>query len=171
VDRETGRFKVHRAYAGRVTILAPGPDRTRRGRFARYALGSAAAVLVSALAFAVAYRLLDLGPRVASVAAFLAGAIVNFGASRFWAWGRRHRHGLRRDLLGYALLAICIALTATTVTSVVDAALVDADPEQRAVLVEASYFAVYGALFLVRFVLLDRVLFRSRHQVPRTTRA
>jgi len=150
-------------------MLAPGPERTRMGRFARYALGSAGAVLVSAVAFAAAYQLLDLGPRLASVAAFLAGALVNFGASRFWAWGRRHR--LRRDAFGYALLAVCMALTATAVTSVVHAALADADPDQRAVLVEASYFAVYGALFLVRFVLLDRVLFRSRHQVPSTTRA
>src|SRR5262249_34213423 len=136
---EDRRTKVGCAYAGRVTILAPGPDRTRRARFTRYALGSAAAVLISAVAFAAAYRLLDLGPRAASLAAFLAGALVNFSASRYWAWGRRHRRGLHRDVLGYALLAICMALTATAVTSVVHAALVDADPEQRAVLVEASY--------------------------------
>jgi putative flippase GtrA len=165
-----GRAGAGCAYAGRVTILAPGPDRTRRGRFVRYALGSAVAVLVSAVAFAAAYRLLDLGPGVASLTAFLAGALVNFSASRFWAWGRRHRHGLRRDVLGYTLLAICMALIATAVTSLADAVLDGADPDRRALLVEASYFAVYGTLFLVRFVLLDRVLFRSRHQVPSTTR-
>jgi putative flippase GtrA len=154
-----------------VTDLARVPGRTRRGRFARYALGSAGAVLVSAVAFALAYRLLDLGPRLASLTAFLAGALVNFSASRFWAWERRQRRGLSRDVLGYALLALCYALAAAAVTSAVHAALRDAGPDRRAVLVEASYFAVYGALFLLRFVLLDRVLFRSRHQVPSTTRA
>jgi putative flippase GtrA len=153
-----------------VTDPARVPGRTRRGRFARYALGSAGAVLVSAVAFALAYRLFDLGPQLSSLAAFLAGALVNFTASRFWAWERRQRRGLRRDALGYALLALCCALTAAAVTSAVHAVLRDADPGQRAVLVEASYFAVYAAVFLVRFVLLDRVLFRSRHQVPSTTR-
>ena len=168
-----------RAYACRVPVLVTdrGPaseaaaHRTRGGRFLRYAAGSVAAVLVSALAFALAYRLLDLGPRVASVTAFLAGALVNFSASRFWAWDRRRRFGLGRDVVSYALLAVGIAVVAAGVTSLADAQLAGADPDRRAVLVEASYFATYAVLFLVRFLLLDRVVFRSRHQVPSTTRA
>jgi putative flippase GtrA len=154
-----------------VTERDDTPHRTRRGRFLRYAAGSIAAVLVSAVAFALAYRLLDLGPRIASGSAFLAGAIVNFSASRFWAWDRRHRSGLGRDVLSYAALAVVIALVAAGVTSLTDGYLAGTDPNRRAVLVEASYFATYATLFLVRFILLDRVLFRSRHQVPSTTRA
>jgi len=148
-----------------------GGERTRLGRFVRYATGSAGAVVASALAFALAYRLLDLGPRWASVTAFLAGAVVNFSASRFWAWKRRDRSGLGRDLLGYAVLAVAIALIAMGVTSFADAHLAGADPTTRAVLVEGCYFATYAVLFLVRFVVLDRLVFRSRHQVPSTTRA
>ncbi len=145
--------------------------RSWRGRFLRYAAGSAGAVVTSALAFALVYRVLDLGPRVASVSAFAAGALVNFTVSRFWAWQRRDRSGLGRDVLSYALIALAIAGTAALVTSVVDAQLADADPDRRAVLVEGAYFATYATLFLVRFVLLERVVFRSRHQVPSTTRA
>ncbi len=140
-------------------------------RFVRYALGSGAATLVSAVAFALVYRHLHLGPRVATGTAFLGGALVNFTASRFWAWGRRARLGLGRDAVGYALLAVGAAGAAAGVTSAVDWLLHDADETRRAVLVEAAYFATYGALFLVKFVLLDRVVFRSRHQVPSTTRA
>ena len=163
------------AYAGSMAVLltdrdqAPGP--TRGARFARYATGSVGAVLVSAVAFALAYRLLDLGPRVASVTAFLAGALVNFTVNRFWTWQRRHRVGLGRDAFWYALLAVLTALTAAGVTTLTEAALGGADPTRRAVLVESAYFATYAALFLVRFVLLDRLVFRSRHQVPSTTRA
>jgi putative flippase GtrA len=147
------------------------PDRTPLGRFVRYATGSAGAVAASALAFALAYRLLGLGPQVASVTAFLAGAVVNFSASRFWAWNRRDRSGLGRELAGYAVLAVAIALVAMGATSLAEARLAGADPTLRAVLVEGCYFATYAALFVVRFVVLDRVLFRSRHQVPSTTRA
>jgi putative flippase GtrA len=154
-----------------VTDRVEAPGRTRRGRFLRYAAGSAAAVLVSALVFALVYRQLRLGPQLASVSAFLAGALVNFTSHRFWAWNRRRRAGLHRDMLRYALLAVATAAAATGTTTLAQSLLRDADPGRRAVLVEAAYFAAYGALFLVRFVLLDRLVFRSRHQVPTTTRA
>jgi putative flippase GtrA len=140
-------------------------------RFIRYAVGSGLATALSAVTFALAYRVLDLGPRVATGAAFLAGALVNFVANRFWAWDRRSRLRLGRDALSYAALAVAVALSAGAVTSLVHALLRDADPDRRAVLVEASYFATYAVLFLVKFVVLDRVVFRSRHQVPSTTRA
>ena len=163
------------AYARPVAVLVTDrdrtPERTRRGRFVRYAAGSAGAVLVSALAFAIAYRLLGLGPQLASGAAFLAGALVNFSASRFWAWQRRQRSGLGRYVVAYVLLALGMAVVALGVTSLTDAELAGADPTRRAILVEVSYFATYAALFLVRFLVLDRVVFRSRHQVPSTTRA
>jgi putative flippase GtrA len=142
-----------------------------RARFGRYAAGSAGAVLVSALAFALAYGPVGFGPRLASLTAFLAGAVVNFSAHRFWAWDRRGRAGLSRDMMWYALLAVLMAGTAAGVTGMAHAWLRDADPTQRAVLVEAAYFATYGTLFLLRFAVLDRLVFRSRHQVPSTTRA
>lgn len=140
-------------------------------RFLRYALGSGLATLTSAVAFALAYRVLDQGPRIATGAAFLAGATVNFAAGRFWAWNRRARRGLGRDALAYAALAVTTALAAAAVTSVTHAILHDADPTRRAVLVETSYFTTYALLFLVKFLLLDRFVFHSRHQVPTTTRA
>jgi putative flippase GtrA len=141
------------------------------GRFGRYAVGSGLATVTSAVAFALAYRVLDQGPRVATAAAFLAGALVNFTASRFWAWQRRVRRGLGRDALSYAVLSLTAAIAAAVVTSVTHALLHDADPDRRALLVEASYFATYAVLFVGKFVVLDRLVFRSRHQVPSTTRA
>jgi putative flippase GtrA len=147
-------------------------------RFIRYAIGSALATLSSAVAFAIVYRVLGEGPRLASVTAFLAGAVVNFTSNRFWAWrrvGRRHaRPGLGRDALFYAVVAVVSALAATGVTSITHAALADADPDRRAVLVEVSYFATYAVLFLLKFVVLDRLIFKTtndRNQVDSTTRA
>jgi putative flippase GtrA len=136
-----------------------------RGRFVRYAAGSAAATGASAVTFALAYRGLHAGPQVASVTAFAAGALVNFVSARFWAWSRRHRLGLSRDLAGYLALAVTTALAAATVTTI-------AERHTRTwLLVMAAYFGTYAAMFLVKFVLLDRVIFRSRHHVVKTTRA
>ena len=142
-------------------------------RFIRYALGSVLATVVSAVAFAVMYRSLRSGPRLASVTAFAAGAVVNFVANRFWAWDRRGQLGLGRDLASYAVVAVATALAAAGVTSATEsyAPHVGAFAAHLALVVEASYFATYAAMFLVKFAVLDRVVFRSRAQVQKTTRA
>jgi putative flippase GtrA len=133
-------------------------------RFIRFAVGSGLATLASAVIFAVSYRMLHLGPQVASVAAFVSGALINFVANRFWTWARRDRRGLGRDAAWYALLAVGTALAATGVTSVTDWYVdqAGASPNHQALLVEASYFATYAAMFGIKFVLLDRVIFRAR---------
>jgi putative flippase GtrA len=138
-------------------------------RFLKYALGSGLATLTSAAAFAIVYHIGN-EPRVASVVAFASGAVVNFIAGRFWAWERRARPGLGRDVVSFAVISVVSALAAAGVTSLTHSALTDADPDTRAVLVEASYFATYAVLFMAKFLLLDRLVFRSRHQVPNTTR-
>ena len=147
--------------------------RTRIGRFVRYAIGSGVATAVSAVVFAVSYRVLHEGPRVSSVAAFASGALVNFAANRFWAWGRKERVGLGKDLISYAVVAVATALAAAGVTSATEnvAPKIAMLADHVADAVEASYFATYAAMFLVKFVVLDRLVFRSRAQVENTTRA
>jgi putative flippase GtrA len=152
----------------RARLVDPAGVRTR---FVRYCASSGLASLVSAAMFALVYRWLEQGPRAATVTAVVTGALVNFTANRFWSWGRRQRLGLGRDAVAYAALVTVTALTAAVVTSLTHVYLRVADPNLRAVLVEASYFATYAALFLIKFAILDRVVFRSRHQVPSTTRA
>jgi putative flippase GtrA len=142
-------------------------------RFIRYAAGSALATLTSAGTFAVVFHF-NGGPRLASLAAFLTGAAVNFVAGRFWAWKRQGPVRLRRDMVAYLALSISIALAATVVTSLTDhyARRSDVLADNLGLVVEAAYFATYGAMFLLKFAILDRVVFRPRprpsadHAVP-----
>jgi putative flippase GtrA len=134
----------------------------RWGRFLRYAATSAVATGASATTFAVAYRLLHLGPLAASVAAFVSGAVVNFVGNRFWTWSLRQRQGLGRDGISYAVLAVTTALGAAGVTTLADRYSAQLADNERVIVVEAAYFATYAAMFLVKFVLLDRVIFVDR---------
>jgi putative flippase GtrA len=140
----------------------------RARRFIRFALGSGAATLTSAAAF---YLVFHLGaPAVAaSVCAFAAGFVVNFTAGRFWAWNRRTPIGLGRDALSFLVLAVTTALAATAVTTLTDhyarhSASLSA---HLALVVEGAYFATYAAVFLIKFTVLDRVVFRSHPEVDR----
>jgi putative flippase GtrA len=125
--------------------------------------GSVLATLASAGTFAVVFHV-NAGPRVASLSAFLAGATVNFIAGRFWAWKRSGPVRLRRDMVAYLALSISIALAATVVTSVTDqyARRSPVLADHLGLVVEGAYFATYGAMFLLKFAILDRVVFRSR---------
>ena len=136
----------------------------RRGfwRLVRFGVASGFAALTSSIAFALAYRFADAGPTAASFAAFASGATVSFAISRFWAWERRGG-GLGRDAAAFFGLAFVIAVLAAGVTSVTEHWALGAGygHDLRTVLVGGSYFATYGVMFFVKFLLLDRVIFRS----------
>ena len=148
-------------------------------RFARYAAGSILATAVSAVVFALVYRLHG-GALAASIIAFLAGAVVNFSANRFWTWQRRVRSGLSGDAFRFGVIAVVTATAATLVSGATQrfAPRSTLLADHLAIVVEVSYFATYAVLFLVKFVLLDRVVFgagaerrdNSRAQVEKTTR-
>jgi putative flippase GtrA len=129
--------------------------------------------VVSALTLAAAYRGAGLGPRVSSVSAFCAGALVNFMIYRFWAWRATVDNGsaaVRRDFLRYAVVAVCTALVALGTTTLADtwsrAAGLSADV--RTLVVEISYFGAFAVMFVAKFLVLDRYVFRARAAVPRS---
>lgn len=145
-------------------------------RLTRYGTGSVIAGVISETAFLLVYGAGLAGPRVASAVAFLAGAIPNYVLNRSWTWERRGRPDPVRELLPYAAVVLTSVLVASAVTSFADrnvGALTTSRPLQVA-LVTISFAATYGVLFILKFVVFDRLLFadrsRSRHQVPSTTR-
>lgn len=146
-----------------------------RGRLAvlltRYTVGSVVAGVISELVFLVAYGPGGAGPRVASVAAFVAGAVPNYVLNRAWAWERRGRDGLGREIASYGTIAVTTAALAAVITSVADAQvhrLVAARPAQ-VVLVGMAFLVTYAVMFVVKFILFDRLVFARRTR-PRTPR-
>jgi putative flippase GtrA len=152
-------------------------------RFLRYAVGSAAASVVSAISFAVLYQGIGLGPRASSIISFAGGALVNFLVYRFWAWRATADAGgraVRRDFLKYAVIAVTTALVAVGTTTIADkwARSAGLSGSLRTLVVEASYFGAFGVMFIAKFLILDRYVFRareasarSRDQVENTTPA
>jgi putative flippase GtrA len=139
----------------------------RARRFIRFALGSVLATAISAGTFYLVYHLG--GPAgVASVCAFAGGFVVNFVAGRYWAWNRRSPVGLGRDAVSYLAVAIGTALAAAAVTSLTDhyARRSSTLNTHLAVVVEGAYFATYAAGFLIKFSVLDRVVFRGEQAAP-----
>lgn len=121
--------------------------------WARYSASSVVATVVSQVAFALCYWL-GTSAVVATLVAWLTGAVPNYVLSRRWAWGRQGQ------LLPYAMIVIGSAVTAALVTTATDHLVQGIDSHAwKTVLVTGSYFGTYGVLFILKFVLFDRLVF------------
>ena len=141
----------------------------RVARFLKYAVGSATASLVSFIVLAVVSWDRSVPDAVASVIAFIAGALVNFCVYRFWAWRHtvtREAKALGRDFGRYAVIAVSTALIATGTTTLAGryADHAGLGSAARTLLLEGSYFSAFALMFVVKFLLLDRFVFAARHR-------
>jgi putative flippase GtrA len=147
-------------------------------RLWRYSASSVIAALTSAVVFAAVYAV-GAGTLAANVLAFLAGAVPNWVLNRTWAWQRRGRVRVRREVLLYAVVSLLSLLASTTITTWVGrvAPSVTSDRAAQVALVAGAYVATYGVLFVAKYLIYDLVVFagdssaaRSRHEVASTTR-
>lgn len=152
--------------------------------FTRFAAGSMVAAVCSQLTFLLLFGVLGASAAVSGTVAFLAGAVPNFVIHRFWTWQRSGRRGMRREVVRYVAVITVNGLLATAVTAGADRLVGTAidDHALRTALLAVIFGASYVLLFVLKFALLDRLVFssaedptrrtrRSRHQVPTITRA
>ena len=139
-------------------------DRSRR--LSTYTAGSVVAAGCSELTLVVCYGLLGWAPAVSSTIAWLAGAVPNYWLNRSWTWQRRGRPSLRHEVLPYVAIVLATLLLAALVTKGVDTWLrgLDVSGTTRTVAVAVAFLGVYVLMFVLRYLLLDR-LFRPRSEV------
>ncbi|HWC38871.1 MAG TPA: GtrA family protein [Acidimicrobiales bacterium] len=156
---------------GSRSLSAPSTTFWRRPlvtRVVRYALGSVIASLVSLVAFVLVYGVFGaLSPRQSSIAASLTGMVPAYFLNRNWAWGRRGRSHVVKEVIPY-LAASVLGLLAAMWS--VDAASshvksLTADTTLQVTLVAMAYIGTYGALWVVKFLFFN-VLFGRSHQDP-----
>jgi putative flippase GtrA len=143
-----------------------GPAAWRRsGWFAklfRYAGSSVVATVCSEATLVLLYGPAGVDPGVATILAWLAGALPNYWLNRRWAWQRTGRPSLRHELLPYIGIILVTLALATLATKGADAWLQHADvrSDVRVALVAATFLGVYVVMFVLRFFLLDRLFTR-----------
>jgi putative flippase GtrA len=103
----------------------------------------------------------------ANVIATAVGTVPSFELNRRWVWGRGGARSVRSELVPFVALSFAGLALSTLAVSVIarwadGAGLADAT---RTVAVQAANLAAFGALWLVQFVVLDRVLFADRSPV------
>jgi putative flippase GtrA len=131
-------------------------------RLFRYAAGSGVAALASEVTFVVVFGVAHAPTAVATLAAFLAGALPNWVLNRRWAWSRRDQVSVRREVLPYVAIVLGALVITTAATTLVDSLTSGLSHWVRVCLVDGTFIAVTGGLFVAKFVLFDRVVFHRR---------
>ncbi len=125
----------------------------------RYSAGSVVAAIVSeaTLTLLVGVARMSAGP--AAVVAFVAGAVPNWILNRRWAWEHAGRVTLRRELGPYVLIVLATLVATAGASAAVDAATRHVSHWVSVVAVDGAYIAATGLMFVVKFVLFDRLVF------------
>lgn len=138
------------------------------GRFARFAGASVVATVISQLVLMGLYGLGRVDATLAGIGAFIAGAIPNFLINRHWAWGRRGKPRVFREMLPYLVVIATGGIASTALVTLADSLLqpVLTTRGWRTVALDGVYVASYALLFVIKFALLDRFVFNARRGRP-----
>ena len=134
------------------------------GKVLRYGAGSVVATICSEVAFLALYGIADASTTWAAIVGWLAGAVPNYVLNRSWAWGIRGRPSLRYEVLPYLAIVLVTLGLAVVMTGAADRLVdkMDVSDLTQTLLVGTVFLGVYVVVFVVRFLLFDRLF--SRHQ-------
>ena len=141
---------------------------SRLANLIRYGSVSVVATVVGLSTLAV---LIDVGhwpPAWANVVATALGTIPSFELNRRWVWGRAGHRSLLGEIVPFAGLCLVelVASTAAVHATAAWTAQAGWSPGVRTLADLAANVATYGALWVVQYVTLDRVLFGRRPPPP-----
>jgi putative flippase GtrA len=143
------------------------PSRSLSLRFSKFTAGSVFATLLSQVTLTGLYWWGHTSATVASLVAFVIGAIPNFAINWKWTWRRSGRPALVRELVPYIAIIVGGGLAATGLTTLTDHVLAPLVISRgwRTITLDAAYLSSYAILFVVKFALLDKV-FGIRRKTP-----
>ena len=139
----------------------------RIGQLARYATVSGIATTTSLVVLGALVATRTLSPGWANLVATAAGTVPSFELNRRWVWNKTGPRSVVSEILPFGVLSfaglglstLAVAVTASWAASS------GLEPGLRTLAVELANLAAFGTVWVVQFVILDRVLFRHRPSV------
>ena len=109
-----------------------------------------------------------LGTTGASAVAFVAGAVPNYFLNRSWAWQRKGRVRVWREVVLYAVVSLLsfAASAAATAWAAHASRHYTSDHLVKTLLVSAAYLGTYAALFGAKFAAYELVIFADPTRKP-----
>ena len=132
----------------------------------RYAAVSCVATGVSQVVLVVLVATRATSAVEANVIATMVGTVPSFELNRRWVWGKSGNRSLAKEVVPFAAISASGLLLSTLAVAIASrwAEASAFSDLARTVTVQAANLSAFGAVWIAQFVVLDRVLFRSRPQ-------
>ncbi len=130
----------------------------------RYAAVSCVATGVSQVVLVVLVATRATSAVEANVIATMVGTVPSFELNRRWVWGKSGNRSLAKEVVPFAAISASGLLLSTLAVAIASSwAEASAFSDvARTVTVQAANLSAFGVVWIAQFVVLDRVLFRSR---------
>ena len=132
----------------------------------RYSAVSGVATATSLGILGILVGLFGVDAVVANVIATAVGTVPSFELNRRWVWVDRTRRSVLRQLTPFCTLSFSGLVLSSLAVHAASARTLGWSRGWHTLAVEAANVSAYGALWVVQFVLLDRVLFHHPGRVP-----
>jgi putative flippase GtrA len=158
------RSEVTVTSAREVVVLL----RARLAKLLRYAAVSAISTATSLTVLGVLVGLVNAPAGWANVAATAIGTVPSFELNRRWVWLKRGARSVWREVVPFGSLALAGLVLSTLTVHLASTWAQESGWGRlaRTSAVEAASIATFGSLWVLQYVLCDRVLFRSREPKP-----
>jgi putative flippase GtrA len=140
----------------------PPARRVSIRRFARYCSVSGVSTVTSITVLGLLVGVLDMQAIWANVIATTIATIPSFELNRRWVWAHNGRRSILRQALPYFLLSFTGLILSTFAVHLASDATTHSTRLLHTAAVEMGNLGSYGLLWILQFVLCDRILFRSR---------
>jgi putative flippase GtrA len=129
-------------------------------RLWRYAVTSVVATVVSEATLLCLFGAGLLDATSSAVAANLTGTFPSYAMSRYWIWPEADRRRPVRQVVGYWVISI-VNLVASSAATGVAAANAPRGQAAHLFVVATAYLGTYAFLWVAKFVIYQKALFRS----------
>lgn len=139
-------------------IVAP---RSLVGRLTRCMSVSVITTIISLTTIVLATAIFGIAAAVANIIATSIATVPSYSLNRRWTWNRRDRSDPWREVLPFWVLAFCGLLLSTVTVGMADswASHMHLAPAVHTATILVGHLGGFGVLWVLQFVLLDRVLF------------
>jgi putative flippase GtrA len=133
-------------------------------KLVRYSMVSVIAVAVNQLILLIAFGILHWSARTSNIWAVCISAIPSYYLNRAWAWGKRGRSHLLKEVVPFWAMALLGLLFSTWAADFAErnAHRITSSHFGTTVIVMGAALAAFGVLWVAKFVILNKLLFVHR---------
>lgn len=148
----------------KITELTSGLKDRHGMKLVRFGAVSAFNVILGQILLFGAQVLVSWPPVVANVFSVSVGAVPAYVLSRYWVWEKRGKNHVMREVVPFWTLALIgFALSTAAVWYV------DTRWSPTPLMINLTNLTAFGVVWLAKFVILDRVLFRTEEPLASTS--